>query len=258
MKLRDCFLFATILCLLLFIGCMKNNNPATGSGEEIINLATETSEDKSMTQNPESVEDSGFCFLGKGIDPSTNEFREENFDKYPYEVTEDNIQSLYRKYKIEKIAGTDLYLIEPFQLYTTSQFFTRLLRFENGKQVAARTFYAWSIPYIYQQGDKYMLALNSLATTAGMNTSTFTCKTVLVDKDLNSIKTREYRYPEQSDSYYAYSYIDTLYKVPQGYSFRIINTGFDPEDYYQYEGILSSENIVVKSFKKNIKVDNSI
>ncbi len=55
-----------------------------------------------------------------------------------------------------------------------------------------------------------MLALNSLATTSGYNTSTFTCKTVLLDKSLKVLNEREYRYKEQSDQYYAYAYIDTL------------------------------------------------
>lgn len=226
---------------MLFLGCKKEKNL-----EKFI---------EEINQNRVVLEDTMFCFLGKGIDISTNQYREENFDKCPYEITEDNIQTLYRKYDVKKIEGTDLYLIEPFQLYSTSQYFTRLLKFDNGKQVAARTFYAWSIPYIFKQGDQYMLALNSLATTSGMNTSSFTCKTELVDKNLNTVRSREYRYPEQAEANYAYSYVDTLYQVPNGYNFRIINTGFDPEDYYQYTGILSTDNIVLESVKKNLKVN---
>ena len=241
-------------CLVIFVGCKCNNDSATDSTEELETVSTDTLDNQTTAQNSGEAEDSMFRFLGEGVDPDTHKVREENFDKCPYEVTENNIHTLYREYKVEKIAGTDLYLIEPFKLYTTSKYFTRLLRFENGKQVAARTFYAWEMPYIFQQGDKYMLGLNSLPTTSGMNTSTFTCKTELVDKNLNTIAAREYRYPEQSDSYYAYSFIDTLYKVPNGYAFRIINKGFDPEDYYQYDGILSADNVVLESAKKNIKV----
>lgn len=249
-------IYALIIGLLL-TNCKKEKY----SGqlvEESVKADTVFNNDKEISHNTIIQEDTMFCFLGKGIDTSTNQYREENFDKCPYDVTEDNIQTLYRKYDVKKIQGTDLYLIVPFQLYTTSQYFTRLLKFENGKQVAARTFYAWRIPYIFQQGDHYMLGLNSLATTSGMNTSSFTCRTELVDKNLNTVRSREFKYPEQSDAYYAYAYIDTLYEVDKGYAFRIINTGFDPEDYYQYTGVLSKDNVVLESVKENIKIDNSI
>lgn len=238
----------SISCCLTICSCSFESN------QNIDNKTSGNAEIEITDEIISQVEDTAFCFLGKGIDTKTETYREENFDLCPYEVTEENIRQLYRKYKVEKLEGLDIYKIEPFQLYTTSQYFTRLIRFENGKQVVARTFYSWSIPYVFAQGNDYMIALNSLATTAGMNTSTFTCKTMLLDNVFNTIKEQEYRYPEQADPYYAYAYIDTLYATNDGYNFRIINTGFDPDDYYQYTGHLSKENIVTESAKKNIKV----
>ena len=187
-----------------------------------------------------------FKFLGEGID------RNENFSDCPYEVTLENIAHLYREYVVSPINGMDLYLIYPEKIYTNSKYFTRIIRFSEGKQVAAHTFYYYNIPYIFHQNDKYLVALNSLATTAGYNKSTFTCKTVLLDSSLNVIREREYCYKEQQDEHYAYSWIDTLYQDKNDYVFRVVNSGFDSDDYYVYTGRLSSENIVTESSRKHI------
>lgn len=243
-KYSSLALFACVWSIFIGSSCSySRNQKQMDSSNETINVPEQTALE----------EDTTFCFLGKGIDTKTNTYREENFDKCPYEVTDENINKLYRHYEVDKLEGLNIYKIQPFQLYTTSQFFTRLIRIENGKQVAARTFYSWKVPYIFAQDDNYMVALNSLATTAGMNTSSFTCKTLLVDKEFNTIKEREYKYPEQTDPYYAYAYIDTIYTYGDGYNFRIINTGFDSDDYYQYTGHLSKANEVTESSKKNIK-----
>lgn len=187
-----------------------------------------------------------FKFLGEGID------RNENFSDCPYEVTLENVAHLYREYVVSPIIGTDLYLIYPDKIYTNSKFFTRIIRFSGGKQVAAHTFYYYNIPFIFRQNDEYLVALNSLATTAGYNKSTFTSKTVLLDSSLNVIREREYRYKEQQDAHYAYSWIDTLYQDKNDYVFRVVNSGFDSDDYYVYTGRLSSENIVTESSRKHI------
>lgn len=205
-----------------------------------------------MTANPDSITkpvDTAFCFVCRGID------RKENFDSCPVEVTIDNVAELYRLYQVEPLDNCDLYIVNPYKLYTTSEYFTRLIRFEGGKQVAAITFYGWNAPYVFPQDDKYMVGLNSLATTAGLNTSTFTCKSILLDKSLKIINEREFRYKEQRDPHYAYVYFDTIIQKKDGYDFRIINTGFDASDYFEYKGHLSKDNIVTESSKKNIKVD---
>ena len=193
--------------------------------------------------------DNSFKFLGKAVD------REENFNDSIIDVTTENIYRLYREYDVEKVPSIDdIYRITPKMLYNSSFYFTRLIKFKSGIQVAAATFYGWNIPYIFKQDDKYMVALNSLATPVGCNKSTFTAKTVLLDKTLKVLKEREFRYKEQNDSYYAYVYIDTLIQHMNDYEFKVINTGFDAEDYYEYKGRLSKENIVTESSKKNIKV----
>ena len=193
--------------------------------------------------------DSSFKFLGKAVD------REENFNDSTIDVTIENIYHLYREYDVEKIPSIDnLFKITPQKLYSSSFYFTRLIKFESGVQFAAATFYGWNIPFIFKQDDKYMVALNSLATPVGCNKSTFTAKTILLDKYLNVLKEREFRYKEQNDSYYAYVYIDTLIQHKNDYEFKIINIGFDADDYYEYKGRLSKENIVTESSKKNVKV----
>lgn len=98
-----------------------------------------------------------------------------------------------------------------------------------------------------------MAAFNSLATTAGGSGSKFYCKTVLLDSNLNILNERYFKYKEQEDSYYAYTYIDTLYKTKDGYKFRVINTGVDSDDYYEYNGDLSDSNIVTGSSRRNVK-----
>ena len=245
-------------------GCNTVRSPKRPSAATVPTDSTQVSTQEAVPNKPESLDvdaantpDTMFCFLGNGVDPDTHAPRPENFDKCPYDVTENNVQILYRKYEVTPVEGTDLYKITPHQLYTTSRYFTRLLKFKDGKQVAARTFYAWKIPYIFVQGDKYMIGLNSLATTAGMNTSTFTCKTLLLDSNLKTIKEREYKYPEQKDIY-EYAYIDTLYRHNNGYNFRIINTGFDSDDYFEYTGFLSSDNVVTKSSKRVIQKDKTL
>ena len=193
--------------------------------------------------------DNSFKFLGKAIN------REENFNDPTIEVTTENIYHLYREYDVEKVPSIDnIYRITPKKIYNTSFYFTRLIKFESGIQVAAATFYEWNIPYIFKQDDKYMVALNSLITTAGCNNSSFTAKTVLLDKDLNTLKEREFRFQEQKEPYYAYVYIDTLIQHQNDYEFKVINCGFDPEDYFEYKGRISKENIVTESSKKNRKI----
>ncbi len=186
--------------------------------------------------------DNSFRCLGKGLN------REENFDKAPL-VTINNVRHLYREYIVDSISNTDLYFIYPERIYYEAYYFSRLIKFAKGKQVAAKTFYGWHISYIYVQGRKYMIGLNSLATTAGCNTSTFTCKTVLLDSKLNVIKEREFRYPD-----FEYTYFDTLAPVKNGYEFTVINTDFDPDCYYEYKGRLSLDNIVTKCAKRKISL----
>lgn len=195
--------------------------------------------------------DNSFKFLGKAVD------REENFNDSTIDVTTENVYRLYREYDVEKVPSIDdIYKITPKKLYHSSFYFTRLIKIESGIQVAAATFYGWNIPYIFKQDDKYMIALNSLATPVGCNKSTFTAKTVLLDKTLNVLKEREFRYKEQNDLLYAYVYIDTLIQHLNDYEFKVINMGFDAEDYYEYKGHLSKENIVTASSKKNIKISS--
>ena len=126
-----------------------------------------------------SKEDTIFYFLGEA------ENREENFDQCPVQVTLENVRELYKKYEVAEVVGTDLYRVCPYQLYTNSKYFTRLLKFKDNQQVAAVTFYGWDVPYIFKQGKHYMIALNSLASPVGYNTSTFTCKTLLLDESLS-------------------------------------------------------------------------
>lgn len=195
---------------------------------------------------PKPKEDNSFKFLGAGID------REENFNDPTVEVTTDNIHHLYREYEVEQVPKTDLYRIRPHKLYTTSEYFTRLIKFKDGRQVAAATFYGWNIPFIFIQNSQYMAAFNSLATTAGLNNSTFTAKTVLLDKNLNVVKQHEFKYKQQPGTFYDYIYIDTLIQKKNGYDYTAINIGFDSDDYCEHKGHVSFSNSVTEYSKKTI------
>lgn len=241
------FIFYCFL-LLAVVACSQSSSNGDNSTKDN-GLDSAVSQDL-FIEPPDTTLDTTFCFVCRGED------REENFDSCPVEVTVDNVAKLYRLYEVKPIENCDLYLVKPDRLYTTSAYFSRLLRFEDGKQVAAITFYGWSAPYVFpQDNDTYMVCLNSLATTAGFNKSTFTCKSVLLDKSLKVISEREFRYKEQLDAYYAYVYFDTIIPRENGYDFRVINTGFDASDYFEYRGHLSKDNVVTESSKRNVKID---
>ncbi len=237
-----------LTCILLLVSCAKEPRLVYVQPRVIYTPPTSSITPQHLAKVTEP-EDTTFCFLGmaKG--------REENFDKCPVPVTLSNVYELYRKYDVTPVEGTDLYMVCPKQIYTNSRYFTRLLRLRDSIQVASITFYCCNTPYIFKQGNKYMVALNSLATTSGYNTSTFTCKTLLLDKSLKVLKEREYRYKEQRDPYYAYAYIDTLVQKKNYYTFRIINSGFDSDDYYEYNGRLSYDNVVTSSSRKQVFVN---
>lgn len=84
----------------------------------------------SVGEDIENAESEDFRFLGEG------DGRPENFDKCPEPVTTDNIRHLYREYMVASVENTDLYLVKPHKIYTSSRYFNRLIRFENGMQVA--------------------------------------------------------------------------------------------------------------------------
>lgn len=243
-----------LCCMVVVCSCGRTPKPVStddATEEDSVAECTYTAQSGDSVTPAEIKEDAPFCFLGEA------ENREENFDQCPVTVMLDNVRELYRKYEVAEVVGTDLYRVCPYQLYTNSKYFTRLLKFKDNQQVAAVTFYGWDIPYIFKQGKHYMIALNSLASPVGYNTSTFTCKTLLLDESLRIIWEREFRYKEQKDAYYAYCYIDTLIRQPNGYDFRVINTGFDSEDYYEYSGRLSLENKVLFLAKSIFSANHS-
>ena len=160
---------------------------------------------------------------------------------------------MYRKYKVEKDSLTDLYIIRPHKLYNDSYQFNRIIKFDNGIQTSAITFYGWIIIAVFDIPNGYMVALNSLPVRVGCNKSTYTCKTVLMDESLRIINEREFKYKEQKDEYYAYSYFDTIFeKNSKRIFFRVINSGFDTDDYYEYQGEINYDNKVTSSLKKHI------
>ena len=226
--------FISTLCVIFMLSCARqsknhNDSPYVDSVE----IAKDSSE---------------FFFLGKAID------REENFSDTTVVVTLDNVARLYREYDVCMSAVDNMLIVRPRKLYYNSYFFNRLLKFESGVQTASVTFYGYRIVDVIELDEGYILGLNSLPTTAGCNNSSFTCKTVLLDKTtLKVMKEREFRYKEQKDPYYAYAYLDTLYLNSNGtISFKVINTGFDPDDYFEYVGIIDQTNTVVSSSKKQV------
>lgn len=143
-----------IICIVAMSGCSCRNDqsaavpqsadlqPSTNghckqsSADSAARLSKETQTATDSTKHKVSAKPN-YCCLGEGRD------RPENFDKCPVTVTEENIRHLYRKYEVKKLEGTDLYLVQSDRIYTTSRYLNRLIKMENGKQVAARTFYGW-------------------------------------------------------------------------------------------------------------------
>lgn len=115
---------------------IANGRCQSSSADSAARLSKETQTATDSTKHKVSAKPN-YCCLGEGRD------RPENFDKCPVTVTEENIRHLYRKYEVKKLEGTDLYLVQSDRIYTTSRYLNRLIKMENGKQVAARTFYGW-------------------------------------------------------------------------------------------------------------------
>ena len=123
-----------------------------------------------------------FIFLGEA------EGRAENFDT-DIEVTTENIEQLYQKYDTYQLFDGEFYLIRSKQSYNNSRYLSRLIRMQDGKQVAAKTFYDCSIDTcnVFDLGSKLLIGLNSLQNNY-YNPTSHKCRVVVLNKDLSPIK----------------------------------------------------------------------
>lgn len=165
--------------------------------------------------------------------------RKENFDSIK-EVTYENVNKLYSLYNVTPMLGRDYYKIESKKIYTNAKYFTRLLRFKDGRQSSAITFYGYSLKQIIPFDDKVLLALNSLP----FQGFSFQCKTVLLDEKLSPIKGQMFKSHRGE-----FCSIDTMYANGTGFSIRIYDEIFDG-------GIINTQEVQIDKNNKIIKIVN--
>lgn len=165
--------------------------------------------------------------------------RKENFDSIK-DVTYENVDKLYSLYDVTPMLGGEYYKIESKKIYTNAKYFTRLLRFKDGRQSSAITFYGYSLKQIISFDNKVLLALNSLP----FQGFSFQCKTVLLDGKLSPIKGQMFKAHRGE-----FCSIDTMYVNGTGFSIRISDEIFDG-------GIINTQEVQIDKSNKIIKIVN--
>lgn len=181
------------------------------------NKATSKELNPQVFENDSSAKENSLvgCLHGESIT------RKDNFDSIR-EVTSDNIEKLYSLYDVKSVGDGKYYIVKPKKLYSNARYFSRVIRMENGKQVAACTFYGYSLKSIFPYGNRVLLALNSPSANSTAYKYSFQCKTVLTDNNFVPLRGQMY-----SPSKGEYAYIDTIYTTTSGYRVEIVDELFD-------------------------------
>ena len=174
--------------------------------------------------------------------------RKENFDSIR-DVTTDNIEKLYSLYEVKAVEQGEFYIIEPKKIYDNARYFTRVIRMENGKQVAARTFYGYWLKGLFPDNNRILFALNSPSVNSTAYKYSFQCKTVLTD--INFVPLRGQMFASSKGEY---AYIDTIYTTDSGYRVEIVDEIFDGGEQGRDMVDLDFMNKVVR--KRTIKSPN--
>ena len=180
------YVFLLVIPLLL-CSCSNERSDKRSASSVVVN-----------SSQTDSV-DSSFQFLGEAIN------RDENFDDTDHVVTVDNVMQLYRSYDVTSL-GDGYYLVESKKAYTNSRYLSRLLKFNDGVQIAAKTFYDYSLCDFCKMDEKLIVGLNSLQWSNPNYPSSFKCKVVAMSKELVPIKEKTLSYDDGE-----YTYIDTMY-----------------------------------------------
>lgn len=214
-----------LLLCLLFVSCGKlstdnDNTVIVGYDEKEV---VSTTEDDSLLG----------CLHGESSS------RKENFDSIK-DVTYENVYKLYSLYDVTPMLDGEYYKIESKKIYTNAKYFTRLLRFKDGRQSSAITFYGYSLKQIISFDNKVLLALNSLP----FQGFSFQCKTVLLDGKLSPIKGQMFKAHRGE-----FCSIDTMYVNGTGFSIRISDEVFDG-------GIINIQDVQIDKNNKITKIEN--
>lgn len=178
--------------------------------------------------NNNSLEVDSFAFKGEAIDHPAN------FDKDTI-VTPENIESLYRLFKLDTLFYGEYYLVRSKKSYTSSRYLSRLIRMKDGKQVAAQNFYDSEInpDNVVKLGNRIIVGLNSLGLNNYDSTFHYTsqkCRVIILTDSLKPIK--GYRYYSQK----GYTHIESLMQNSDSTFYCFIVSGkVETEQYVCYQ-----------------------
>lgn len=221
MRCSTCFLIMIIyLCL-----SMSCENRIRKKQDVADTLNIETPIDSPIIDSVYPV----FQFLGESI------YRKENFDDTTYSVTSKNINLLYRSYNVNML-DEDIYVIESKKIYSDARYLFRLIKFRNGRQVAARTFYDYSLKKFYKSGNQIVVSMNSLYWSGDNYPSSFNSKIVILKDDLTLLRERVLAYKDGE-----YTYIDTMLITSDKKIYvEAIDIGFDAD--FKFRHILTFDS----------------
>lgn len=211
-------LFPLLMLLFSFVGCRNENS-------NLIHKKDLFHKMKNWHIDTIHVVSLPFQFLGeKGK-------RKDNFDDTTHVVTLTNVERLYRAYEVSFYEDGEYCLIESKKVYEEARYLSRLIHFSHGKQVAARTFYDYSLRGFLHIDDRIIVGLNSLSWSGSNYPSSFDCKIVMMSKDFVPLKSNVEKYKHGGE----YTYIDTMFITKEGnIQVDYVNTFFDGDGDYRY------------------------
>lgn len=232
------------LCMLVsgFSACQ------CGSGNAEAGIGSDSSDSGKTTTavGPDSdIEKNSLygCLHGEGRD------RPENFDSIS-DVNIHNIRDLYALYNVTELEGGEYFIVESKKIYTNSKYLSRIIRMENGKQVAAFTFYDYSFAGMLESNGNLFFALNSLAFSGGYSQSSFCCKLVMMDKKFTPIKGNMIK---SKDKHLDYCYISDLKTSANGgVTIDVKEIGFDSDYYIDRTIVVDSKNNILSDKRKKV------
>lgn len=202
----------------------------------------------SSSQLPEptqttQVPDSSFFFQAE-----TND-NPDNFNT-KIEVTVENIQRLYKNYKVEEISRfQDLTLYKAYtgEPKSNERYFTRLILMKNGKQVAEELFYDLQLDFFIPRESDFLLGFNSPQKEVLKNFNG--AKIILVNWDLEQLFEKTFKYKT-----YPFTSLSSLKLNNNGFEAEVINLDLNKNNIFdKYIAYFDDFGNIYKSFKQEIK-----
>lgn len=228
--------FNVIVTVITFLSleCCTNNNTPNGNNTPKGNNTSELN---------------SFAFMGEAIDHPAN------FDKDTI-VTPENIEYLYRLFRLDTLFNGDYYLVRSKESNTSSRYLSRLIRMKNGKQAAAQTFYDSEIEpdNILRLGKSLVVGLNSLRVNNYDSTFHHTshkCRIIVLSESLTPITGRRYYCNEE------HTYIESLLQNSDTTFYCSIASGNgknEPLFHYQF---CSNKKFIIKNDTAFARYENA-